>query len=242
MVAAHSCAGRSRRNCRIGREEVAGPWRNGREALPSIRVGGAAEIESKERKDRGDAAVHATRQCLRQCRPVELHFQKGLPGASAQAAAAVRNTATNSAVLDAFARGWRAISSSPGQALRHRIARGSEHLARRKILDVSGRAVEASCGLGAVERASVIPALDCARFQCPQQCSTDTLESRGWRHVVQRDLAPLGNRSDADNGSASHRQNHRIARQCNPRCDDLGGLVGQPPRQYFGVIVMIGSA
>jgi len=35
-------------------------------------------------------------------RPVELHFQKGLAGASAEAAAAVRDTATNPAVLDAF--------------------------------------------------------------------------------------------------------------------------------------------
>jgi FAD/FMN-containing dehydrogenase len=44
-----------------------------------------------------DALFAATRH-----RPVALHFQKGLGGASAEAAAAVRDTATNPAVLDAF--------------------------------------------------------------------------------------------------------------------------------------------
>jgi hypothetical protein len=44
-----------------------------------------------------DALFAATRH-----RPVELHFQKGLAGSTEEAAAAVRDTATNPAVLDAF--------------------------------------------------------------------------------------------------------------------------------------------
>jgi FAD/FMN-containing dehydrogenase len=51
--------------------------------------------EGRERL--ADALFAATRH-----RPVELHFQKGMAGASEEAAAAVRDTATNPAVLDAF--------------------------------------------------------------------------------------------------------------------------------------------
>lgn len=71
MVAAHSCAGRSRRNCGIGRGEVAGAFAKRAQASPSIRVGGAAEFEFKERKDRGDGAVPATRAV----RARELHLK-----------------------------------------------------------------------------------------------------------------------------------------------------------------------
>jgi hypothetical protein len=45
----------------------------------------------------GDALFAATRHW-----PVELHFQKGLAGASEETMSAVRGTATNPAVLDAF--------------------------------------------------------------------------------------------------------------------------------------------
>jgi FAD/FMN-containing dehydrogenase len=54
-------------------------------------------LQPDERERLADALFAATRH-----RTVELHFQKGLAGASADAAAAVRDTATNPTVLDAF--------------------------------------------------------------------------------------------------------------------------------------------
>jgi FAD/FMN-containing dehydrogenase len=54
-------------------------------------------LQSDGRERLADALFAATRH-----RAVALHFQKGLAGASAETAAAVRDTATNPAVLDAF--------------------------------------------------------------------------------------------------------------------------------------------
>jgi Berberine and berberine like len=54
-------------------------------------------LQPDGRERLADALLAATRH-----RPVELHLQKGLAGAFAEAAAAVRDTATNPAVLDAF--------------------------------------------------------------------------------------------------------------------------------------------
>ncbi len=54
-------------------------------------------LQTDRRERLADALFAATR-----LRPVALHFQKGLAGASAETVAAVRDTATNPAVLDAF--------------------------------------------------------------------------------------------------------------------------------------------
>jgi FAD/FMN-containing dehydrogenase len=54
-------------------------------------------LEADGRERLGDALFAATRHW-----PVELHFQKGLAGASEETMSAVRGTATNPAVLDAF--------------------------------------------------------------------------------------------------------------------------------------------
>jgi FAD/FMN-containing dehydrogenase len=54
-------------------------------------------LQPDGRERLADALFAATRH-----QPVELHCQKGLAGASAETAAAVRDTATNPAVVDAF--------------------------------------------------------------------------------------------------------------------------------------------
>jgi hypothetical protein len=54
-------------------------------------------LQNDGRERLGDALFAATRH-----HPVALHFQKGLAGGSEEAMAAVRETATNPAVLDAF--------------------------------------------------------------------------------------------------------------------------------------------
>jgi FAD/FMN-containing dehydrogenase len=55
-------------------------------------------LDAGQQADLADALFAASRK-----RPVELHFQKGLAGAPAEAIAATRDTATNPNVLDAFA-------------------------------------------------------------------------------------------------------------------------------------------
>ncbi len=92
-----------------------------------------------------DALANALFECSRHW-DVELHFNKGLAGAPADAIAAARDTATNPAVLDGFALAIiaggtnRAIPGVPGHEPDYRAARGDAaqmHAAMSELRNVA---------------------------------------------------------------------------------------------------------
>jgi FAD/FMN-containing dehydrogenase len=96
----------------------------------------AALLRGAEQARLADALADASRHA-----PVELHFQKGLAGGSEQARAATRATATNPAVLDAFALaivGGEGPPAYPGL-----VGREPDLVAARRSADAVARAMAA---------------------------------------------------------------------------------------------------
>jgi hypothetical protein len=108
----------------------------------------ASLLPSSKQQDLAGALFAASRRC-----EVELHFNKGLAGAPADAIAAARDTATNPAVLDAFALAIIANGGPlriPGQPFDESVARQNARAVDeaaaelRKIVPVPGSYVSES--------------------------------------------------------------------------------------------------